>query len=455
MKFRGFSRPRSNFYRLPNDWFEVWAWVRRVSGRARIVGLLKVVEYVIKWTWGHQNYDRPVRISRREFERGRRWGRRRLDRGTGLTSTPLVSAIRLAERLGLLEVLDGDNGLSYLPRLRTDESPGDAFLPREGGEWQGFLPPKASYFLVPEVWTDLTAGITSETEILAVEYFFRHTWGWEGGWHEACWMTAEEVAEGRRYRSAERRGERYDGGIGYSVRAVRDALKQAVEHGWLVWRRDRRGQIEYALHLKGMVVSGEGEFLGFEGGEEESRPLTEESRPLGEESRPPAEESRPLEEESRPPAEESRPLEEESRPPAEESRPYINPDTFPDTLSDTTTRHPAAGGGGGDANTHLLRRLTSLNPPMSREDAVNLIAAYGPDLIQGWLKVLENDPTVRSVPALLIHKLRTGQTPPGGDRRRPAPECPLCGGTGVVRIAGPEGDPDRGRTVVCPRCWGK
>ena len=92
---------------------------------------------------------------------------------------------------------------------------------------------------------------------------------------------------------------------------------------------------------------------------------------------------------------------------------------------------------------------------MSREDAVNLIAAYGPDLIQGWLKVLENDPTVRSVPALLIHKLRTGQTPPGGDRRRPAPECPLCGGTGVVRIAGPEGDPDRGRTVVCPRCWGK
>lgn len=426
MKFRGFFRPRSNFYRLPNDWFEVWAWARRASGRARIVGLLKVVEYVIKWTWGHQNYDQPVRISRREFEHGRRRGRKRLDRGTGLTSTPLVAAIRLAEQLMLLDVRQEDDGPSYLPRLCPEENRSHMFLPRDGEEWRGFLPPKANYFLVPEIWTDLMADITSETEILAVEYFFRHTWGWEGGWNEPCWMTVEEVAEGRRYRSVDRRGAQYDGGIGYSVRAVRDALRQAVEHGWLVWRWNRHGQIEYALHLDGMIVSAEGEFLGFAGAEGESRPL----------------------------AEQGRPLREETLPPAEESRPHINPDTFSDTSSDTTTRHPCTDGGG-DAHTRLLQRLTSLDPPMSREDAAKLIAAYGHGPIQDWLGALENDPTVRSVSALLIHKLRTGQTPPGDGHSQTVAQCPLCGGTGVVRIGGPDGDPDHGRTIPCPRCQGR
>jgi len=26
--FIGFEYPRANYYRLPNDWLEVWAWVR-------------------------------------------------------------------------------------------------------------------------------------------------------------------------------------------------------------------------------------------------------------------------------------------------------------------------------------------------------------------------------------------------------------------------------------------
>ena len=120
MAFSGFFRPRSNFYRLPNSWFEVWADVRRRSGRARILAVLKVTEYVIKWTWGHQNYDRPVRISRREFEHGRRWRGKRLDQGTGLSSRPLVNALRLAEKLMILEIHRENGEPSYLPRLRPD-----------------------------------------------------------------------------------------------------------------------------------------------------------------------------------------------------------------------------------------------------------------------------------------------------------------------------------------------
>lgn len=42
--FPGFYRPRSNFYRLPNNWFALWAVARAARGGGRILALLKVVE---------------------------------------------------------------------------------------------------------------------------------------------------------------------------------------------------------------------------------------------------------------------------------------------------------------------------------------------------------------------------------------------------------------------------
>ena len=60
----------------------------------------------------------------------------------------------------------------------------------------------------------------------------------------------------------------------------------------------------------------------------------------------------------------------------------------------------------------LIDRLTSLETPMSPDAASDLISTYGEQPVHAWLDVLEHDPTVRSVPALLIHKLRAGETPP-------------------------------------------
>ena len=121
--FPGFFRPKSNFYRLPNDWFDIWADVRRMTGRSRILALLKIVEYVIKWTWGYQNYDEPIRISRRDFYRGRRKGGRLLDRGTKLSSRSIEKALDLLEKIGLIQIVEnGDsNGPSFIPRLRPEE----------------------------------------------------------------------------------------------------------------------------------------------------------------------------------------------------------------------------------------------------------------------------------------------------------------------------------------------
>jgi len=81
------------------------------------------------------------------------------------------------------------------------------------------------------------------------------------------------------------------------------------------------------------------------------------------------------------------------------------------------------------------------------------VVTYGADAVRAWLDAPERDPSVRSVAAVLIHKLRTGQTPPGGgDGRHPDPDCTLCHGTGVIRLDVPETDPDYGRSLPCPRC---
>ena len=134
---------------------------------------------------------------------------------------------------------------------------------------------------MPAIWTDLTSDVSSEALILATEYLFRHTWGWDGGWERPCWLTTEEIATGRRYRSAARQGERYDEGIGYSERALRDALAEGVKRGWLVWQETESGGRVYALHLKGMQVAEDGRFLGMTGeAADERAPLAAPEPPL-------------------------------------------------------------------------------------------------------------------------------------------------------------------------------
>ncbi|MCX7708005.1 MAG: hypothetical protein N2204_08370 [Anaerolineae bacterium] len=280
--FSGFYRPR-NFYRLPNDWFDRWRAARAAQESGRIIGPLKVTEYVIKWTWGYQNFDRPIHISWRGFQHGRVIGRERLDQGTGLSPRGLGDAINTAITLGFLERYD-EGKLLYLPHLCSAEDD------PSGSPADGFASPHTNYFLVPAFWTDLTSDTSSEALILAVEYLFRHTWGWEGGWERPCWLTIEEIATGRRYRSSNRIGERYDKGIGYTERTLQNALADGVKRGWLVWQETELGRV-YALHLKGMQVAEDGRFLGMAGKRADERaPLATQPTP----SSPPPSPSPPL-----------------------------------------------------------------------------------------------------------------------------------------------------------------
>ena len=262
--FTGFAYPEANWYRLPNDWFDVWADLRQQTGRARIKGPLQVTEYVIKHTWGWQNFTTPVRLSWHDFQYGRRNGPRNLDHGTGLARRALRHALADVQTWGLLEHprdAAGQPTYTYRPRMLPPDSDTPAVLLDEGvgGEWRGFAPPRSNFFKVPALWTDMSARLSSEVALLSVEYLFRHTWGWETWDGRACWLTEDEIANGRRYATRE---ERYDAGIGYSTRAVHDGLREAVAQGLLVWRENGAVR-QYALYLQGMVIGEEGEFQGW------------------------------------------------------------------------------------------------------------------------------------------------------------------------------------------------
>ncbi len=269
--FTGFAYPEANWYRLPNNWFDIWADLRQQTGRARIKGPLLVTQYVIKHTWGWQNFATPVRLSWHDFQYGRRNGTRNLDHGTGLARRALRHALADVQAWGLLEHPHDDNGqptYTYRPRmLPPDPDTPAAFLDEgAGGEWRGFAPPRSNFFKVPALWTDMSARLSSEVALLSVEYLFRHTWGWETWDGRACWLTEDEIAHGRQYANGE---ERYDAGIGYSTRAVHDGLREAVAQGLLVWRENARqnaGQNtrQYALYLQGMVIGDAGEFQGWD-----------------------------------------------------------------------------------------------------------------------------------------------------------------------------------------------
>lgn len=243
--FAGFSRPRESFYRLPNDWFDILADLRMREERRRIASLVRLVEYIIKWTWGRLNFEGYVRLTFDELQHGKVIGRQdgrrlRADRGTGLPRSGLNEALSDALRYGLLErITDARDAArvrhAYRVRLAKEETPDEGQV-RPDSPFPGFRSPQTNYFIVPKVWTDLIADETSDVLILAVEYLFRHCWGW-GRADEVHWFTAEDIALGRPYRTLGEEGlRRYDRGIGYAVDSVRRALETGVERGWLVWR---------------------------------------------------------------------------------------------------------------------------------------------------------------------------------------------------------------------------
>jgi hypothetical protein len=199
-----------------------------------------------------------VRLTLDEIEHGRVIGRRegerlRADVGTGMPRKTLIPTIEDALAYGLLTRVTDDRDRArvrqaYAVRLAAED------LPDSAERFDGFPAPTSNYFILPNLWTNLTAGVRSDVLILTVEYLFRHCWNW-GRQDEVHWLTSDEIANGRlRGESPAGVVTRYDAGIAYAERKVRDALTQAVSNEWVVWRavpRSGRLRTEYTLRRAG------------------------------------------------------------------------------------------------------------------------------------------------------------------------------------------------------------
>jgi hypothetical protein len=96
-EFAGFSKPEANFFRLPNEWTDITA---RVTSLAE----MKLVEYVLKHTWGYSEFDVVKKITTDEFMHGRKKkSGERIDNGTGLSKPSVIAGLKSAVEHGLLE----------------------------------------------------------------------------------------------------------------------------------------------------------------------------------------------------------------------------------------------------------------------------------------------------------------------------------------------------------------
>lgn len=81
---------------MPNSWTDITAEMKSLAE-------LKVVEYVLRHTWGFQEYGIAKRITTDEFMDGRkRTNRTRMDKGTGLSNRSVIDGLRRAVADGYL-----------------------------------------------------------------------------------------------------------------------------------------------------------------------------------------------------------------------------------------------------------------------------------------------------------------------------------------------------------------
>ncbi len=88
--FEGFAKPKQNWFKMPNEWTDITCEMTSLAE-------LKVMEYILRHTWGFSEYDKPKKITTDEFMHGRkRKDGSRMDRGTGLSHVSVINGLRRA-----------------------------------------------------------------------------------------------------------------------------------------------------------------------------------------------------------------------------------------------------------------------------------------------------------------------------------------------------------------------
>lgn len=120
--FSGFLPPERNYFPMPNVWTDITSEIDSLAE-------LKIIEYVIRHTWGYQEYDITKTITHDEFMFGRkRKDGSRQDKGTGLSEKSVKDGTKRAILHGYIycEVDDRD-------RARIKKSYALKMIPSAGG----------------------------------------------------------------------------------------------------------------------------------------------------------------------------------------------------------------------------------------------------------------------------------------------------------------------------------
>ncbi|MCK6579927.1 MAG: DnaD domain protein [Anaerolineae bacterium] len=137
--FAGFPSPQRNYSHLPH------AFIDAMSGITSLCEM-KVVLYILRHTWGFQEFESPRRLTVDEFMHGRkRADGSRIDAGTGLTKPSVIKGLREAESHGFVIVdvdmsdparvkkfysLAMEGSKSFTPGVKLFDPRGKEVLPR-------------------------------------------------------------------------------------------------------------------------------------------------------------------------------------------------------------------------------------------------------------------------------------------------------------------------------------
>lgn len=100
-------------------------------------------------------------------------------------------------------------------------------------QFPGFEEPNSNYSKLPNVLIDALPLIETIGEFKVITYILRHTWGYR---QDERRITLDEFANGR-WRDKQN-NERLDQGTGLSIPTIRDGLKRAIEHGFIIHEQD-------------------------------------------------------------------------------------------------------------------------------------------------------------------------------------------------------------------------
>jgi len=109
MTFKGFSKPESNFSKLPHQFIEVMPQIETK-------GEMAVILYILRHTWGFQEASKKITLD--EFENGRKKSDgTRLDSGTGLSRPTILDGLERAEAHGFIEVERDDSDSARVKKV--------------------------------------------------------------------------------------------------------------------------------------------------------------------------------------------------------------------------------------------------------------------------------------------------------------------------------------------------